>query len=95
VKLNVAFPLYRDRLSAGIEFQYSSAVRTLGGAMADDFLIGNFTVTALQLPGGVELSASVYNAFDARYGYPGAEDHAQDVLFQEGRNLRLKLSCRF
>jgi len=38
---------------------------------------------------------SVYNLFDTRYGYPGAEDHLQDVLPQEGRSLRFRLSRRF
>jgi outer membrane receptor for ferrienterochelin and colicins len=94
-KINVSFPLFKDRLTGGLELQYHSSVRTLAGKKADDFLLGNFTLTALRLPAGFEASASIYNLFNTRYGYPGAEDHAQDVLLQEGRSLRLKLSCRF
>ena len=94
-KLNVAFPVYRDRLTAGLELQYHSSVRTLAGKSADPFLIGNLTLTAVRLPGGFEASASIYNLFNTSYGYPGAEDHAQDILLQEGRSFRVKLSYRF
>jgi iron complex outermembrane receptor protein len=38
---------------------------------------------------------SAYNLFDTHYGYPGAEDHVQDVLPQEGRSVRLKLTYSF
>jgi len=94
-KLNLAIPMYKDRLTGGLELQYQSAVSTLAGASAHGFLIGNFTITARRLPAGLELSASVYNLLNTSYGYPGAEDHVQDVLAQEGRTFWLKLSRRF
>lgn len=94
-KLNVTFPIYKDRLTSGLELQYNGAVRTLRGATAGDFLLGNFTLAAHRLPGGCELSASVYNIFNERYGYPGAGDHDQDVILQEGRTVRVRVKVRF
>jgi len=42
-----------------------------------------------------EASVSVYNLFDYRYGDPASLEHVQDVIQQDGRNFRLKLSYRF
>ena len=94
-KLNLISPLYRDKLFAGLEMQYHSVVRTLAGSQTDDFLIANFTLLAQRLMDGLELSASVYNLLDTQYAYPGAEDHLQDVLVQDGRSFRVKLTYRF
>jgi iron complex outermembrane receptor protein len=44
---------------------------------------------------GLELSASIYNLFDTKYGYPGGDEHVQDVLYQDGRTFRLKLTYTF
>lgn len=84
-----------DRFSAGLEFQYHGTVRTLAGRTAPDFLIGNLTLIARQLPGGLEVSASVYNLFNTGSSYPGAEDHAQDLLPQPGRTFNFKAACKF
>ncbi len=94
-KLNLNLPLYPDRLFAGLELQYQGRVRTLAGRRADDFLIANLTLFSGEFIKGLELSASIYNLFDTRYGYPGAEDHLQDVLRQDARSFRMKLTYRF
>jgi outer membrane receptor for ferrienterochelin and colicins len=57
--------------------------------------VGNVTVATRNIGRGWNSTFSVYNLFDTSYGYPGAEDHAQDALPQEGRIYRLKLSHRF
>lgn len=94
-KLGLIVPLAHERVTAGLELQYEGSVRTLSGGRASSFTLGNLTITARRLAPGLDLSASVYNLFDARYGYPGAEDHAQETLPQEGRNLRVELRYRF
>jgi outer membrane receptor for ferrienterochelin and colicins len=94
-KFNLIWPLIKERLVAGLELQYHGTVRTLSGATARDFLVGNLTFTSHGLVRGLELSASVYNLADTRYGYPGSEDHTQDVLPQLGRSVRLKATYRF
>jgi len=94
-KLNLSAPLYRDKVYAGLELQYQGAVKTLAGNTESDFLTANFTLFSQQLVKNLEVSASVYNLFDTAYGYPGAEDHLQEVLQQDGRSFRVKLSYKF
>ncbi len=94
-KLNLLWPLAKERLTAGLELQYDGTVRTLAGATAGDFLLTNLTFTSRGIVPGLELSLSAYNLFDTRYAYPGAIDHIQDVLFQPGRSVRLKATYRF
>ena len=94
-KLNLSVPLYRDNLFAGFELQYNGAVRTLAGHRADDFVLANLTLFSREIVKGLEVSASVYNLFDTKYGYPGAEDHLQEVIQQDGRTFRVKLTYRF
>jgi outer membrane receptor for ferrienterochelin and colicins len=93
-KLNVGMPLGRG-FDAGLELQYHGAVGTLAGGRAAGFFIGNLHVSSGPLWQGSRLSAGLYNLFDARYGYPGAEDHLQDVIEQDGRTFRAELTWRF
>ncbi|MBI5774568.1 MAG: TonB-dependent receptor [Verrucomicrobia bacterium] len=94
-KLNVTAPLWRDRLFAGFELQYHNRVKTLAGNTAGSFWLANLTLFSHKLVEGVELSASLYNLFGTRYGYPGANEHLQDVIQQDGRSFRVKLTYRF
>jgi iron complex outermembrane receptor protein len=94
-KLNLSVPLYRDNFFASLELQYHGAVRTLRGGRADDFVTANLTLFSRELVEGLEVSASIYNLFDTKYGYPGAEDHLQEVIRQDGRTFRVKLTYRF
>lgn len=94
-KFNLIAPLYQGKLFAGLELQYNGQVRTLAGSRADDFVIANFTLFSQKIVQGLEMSASIYNLFDASYGYPGASEHLQDILRQDGRSFRFKLTYRF
>ena len=94
-KLNLVVPLVKDKLFTGVELQYASSVRTLANAHADDYWIANATLFSQKLMKGMDLSATVYNLFDKEYGYPGAAEHVQDVIPQDGRAFRVKLTYRF
>ena len=94
-KLKLRVPLVGDRLFTGVELRYTGARRTVRGGEADDYVVANFTVLAGQVADGLEVSASVYNVFDERYGHPGSEEHRQDIIEQDGRSFRLKLVYRF
>jgi iron complex outermembrane receptor protein len=94
-KLNLSLPLYKDRLSAGLELQYHGRVTTLDDRTVDDFVVANVTLLSQHVFKGLELSASLYNVFDTRYGYPGAEDHLQSVIEQNGRMVRVKAAYEF
>lgn len=95
VKLNLIAPLIGDRLSAGLEWQYESSRKTLAGEESDDFSLTNLTLFSENWVPGLELSAGVYNLFDEHYSHPGAEEHAQDLLEQDGRAFRVKLQYAF
>jgi iron complex outermembrane receptor protein len=80
---------------AGLELQYQSTVKTLAGRRADEFVTVNLTLFSKDIVKGLELSASVYNLFDTRYGFPGTGGHLQDTIGQDGRSVRVKLTYRF
>jgi outer membrane receptor protein involved in Fe transport len=94
VKLNAALPL-GSWASVGTELQYEGSVRTLAGNTAQDFTLANLSFQTAPRKNGLQLEASVYNVFDTRYAYPGAEDHLQDTITQDGRTFRIKLTRRF
>ncbi|MEC4723005.1 TonB-dependent receptor [Noviherbaspirillum sp. CPCC 100848] len=92
-KLNLTAPFYRS-WRAGLEAQYVSARRSLQGR-APSYWLGNLTVSSVRLAPGLEIGASLYNVFDRRYSDPGAEEHVQDLIAQNGRTFRVKLSYAF
>ena len=95
VKGNLTIPLYRDWLYLGIEEQFASRRKTLADRSADAFFLTNLTLFSQHILRGLEVSASVYNLFNSRYSDPGSEEHVQDLLRQDGRTFRLKLTYRF
>ncbi len=94
-KLNAAVPLLADKIFASGELQYYGDSRTLGGGIASGYWLANATLFSQKLIKGVELSVSVYNLFDRRYGHPAGSEHAQAVILQDGRTFRVKLTYRF
>lgn len=94
-KLNGSLPLWGDRLHTGLEFQYTGSRKTLAGGTANSHLLTNLTLLSEKLAKNLALSASIYNLFDKRYSDPGAQEHVQDLITQDGRSYRLKLSYRF
>jgi iron complex outermembrane receptor protein len=93
-KVNVALPLGRWA-SAGAEMQYQGSMRTLGGNTSRDFTLTNLTLQTASRKDSFQFEAGVYNLFDTHYAYPGAEDHVQDTIAQDGRTFRIKLTRRF
>ena len=94
-KLNLIAPLLAERLFAGLEYQYLSSRRTLTAADADAFSLVNLTLNAPDLWGGLSLSGSIYNLFDAHYGDVASEEHQQAEIPQDGRIFRVKAYFRF
>jgi iron complex outermembrane receptor protein len=95
VKCNVVAPLYRDKLFAGGELWYLSDRITLARERAGDAVVTNLTLSARNLFKGLELSATLYNLFDVDYGDPGSTEHRQDIIDQDGRTFRVKLTYAF
>jgi iron complex outermembrane receptor protein len=94
-KLRLVAPLSKDRLSAGMDAHYVRARGTLAGAEAKEYVLTNLTLLAPRLFQRFETSASVYNLFATKYGHPGSEEHAQDIIQQDGRSFRVKATLRF
>lgn len=94
-KVGLRLPLHRGGLFAGLDVQYSSSVKTRFGNRAPAFAVVNATLFSRELVENMELSATVYNLLDREYGYPGSTGHVQDVIPQDGRSFRLKLTYRF
>jgi outer membrane receptor protein involved in Fe transport len=95
VKAAMAWPLLAKRLTAGIDGWYLSSRTTRAGAQSGSAKVVNLTLRAPRIAGRLELTASVYNLFDERYADPGAPEHRQDLIIQDGRNCRLKVGFRF
>jgi outer membrane receptor for ferrienterochelin and colicins len=103
-KLNISVPLWREKIFAGIEFLYVSRRTTThltpigtaeAGSDAAGFGLINFTLFSQNLVKNLDLSASVYNLLDKRYGNPATPFHQQDIIEQDGRSFRVKLTYRF
>jgi iron complex outermembrane receptor protein len=94
-KLNLTVPLFRRRLLAGWETQYTSPRRTLAGNYLGGFPLANLTLLARNLGRHADLSLSLYNLFDKSYAVPGGYEHLQDALQQDGRSFRVKVGYRF
>jgi outer membrane receptor protein involved in Fe transport len=94
-KLNFTMPVLRGWANAGIEGQYTGSRLTIGDNHVGPYAIVNLTLLTRRIASGLEVSASVYNLFDKRYGDPGSEEHVQDVIQQDGRILRVSASYRF
>ena len=103
-KINLSVPLLREKVFAGLEFQYTSKRRTVHttqmgetvpGEDAAGFGIVNFTLFSQKLVKNLEFSASVYNLLNRKYGDPGTRFHQQDIIERDGISFRLKLAYRF
>lgn len=94
-KLNLTTPLIKNKLFVGFEGQYTSRRRTALGGEAKSFFISNVNLLAGQLAKRLDVSFGVYNVFNQRYGDPGSEEHRQNVIWQDGRTYRVKLTYRF
>jgi iron complex outermembrane receptor protein len=93
-KLVLSAPLGATGVRAGLDAQYVSRRKTIAGEVGG-CTIANLTFTHGGLAKGAELSLSLYNLFDKAYGDPGSVEHRQDVIAQDGRTVRLKLTYRF
>lgn len=94
-KINLIIPLLSEKIFMGIEEQYMSKRKTLAGNDAKSYYVTNLTVFSQNLMKNFEASASLSNLFDYEYGDPGSEEHIQDIIAQDGRSFRVKLTYRF
>ncbi len=107
-KLNLSVPVMHDKIFAGVEFQFASNRRslhstteasgqpiTVQGEEAASYGIVNLTLFSRNLIKNLEFSASLYNVLDRKYSDPASRFHVQDLIEQDGRSFRLKLTYRY
>ena len=103
-KGNVSVPLYKTKVFAGLEYQYTSdrntvytttTGETLPGAEAGGFGIVNFTLFTQNIIKNLQFSASIYNLLDRKYSDPASRFHQQSQIPQDGRTFRVKLAYQF
>lgn len=88
----VILPVVPQKLSAGLDLHFVGSTGTLSGKKTDPFVVTNVTLFTRRLYRQFEVSGSIYNLFNQRYGYPGGNEHVEDVIYQDGRNARLKIA---
>lgn len=94
-KLNLTVPLLRDKVFLGIEEQFTDRRKTRESRYVKAFFVTNLTLFSRNLLKNLELSATLYNLFDYSYGDPAGTTNVQDVIRQDGRVFRVKLTYRF
>ena len=94
-KANVAVPLWREKIFAGLELQAMSGRQTVQGNEVGAFWVANATLYSRELVKGLDFSASLYNLFDRKYSDPVSSDYVQDAIRQDGRSFRVKLTYKF
>jgi len=92
---NLLVPIFSRKTTAGLNLHYVSTRYSLAGTRVPGFITTNLTFFREQLFSGTDLSASFYNLFNVTYGYPGGPEHLEDILYQNGRTFRIKLSYTF
>lgn len=93
--MKLSVPLLPNELFASAEVNYVSRRTTMAGNHTPGYFLPNFTLFSQNMKQHWKVSASLYNAFNSRYGDPGAPEHVQDILWQDGRTFRLKLTYSF
>jgi iron complex outermembrane receptor protein len=94
-QLRLSRSFLRARVFADLGLRGMSARRTLAGGRAPGFVLADLSLRAPRLAGGLDVFLDVRNLLDTSYADPGAEDHLQDTLRQDGRTVRLGLRYRF
>jgi iron complex outermembrane receptor protein len=91
-KVGIQVPL--SGLFLGVEGQYVGERLTLGGEALPAFFMPNLAITSAD-DRQVALTVGLYNAFDRTYSDPGAEEHFQQSIRQDGRTLLARVRVAF
>jgi outer membrane receptor for ferrienterochelin and colicins len=92
---SLGVPVIKQKLFASMDLQYVSKRATLAGEYAPAYVVPNVTLFSRNLRKGWDISASLYNIFNEKFGDPAGAGLAEDVIYQDGRNFRIKVGYRF
>lgn len=93
IKGKLLIPLGSERYTAALEAHYVSSRFDVRGVEAGDYWIANVNLFAQPFGDQIDLSFGVYNLFDEEYVDPASSLPFQTE--QDGRTVRLQLTCRF
>ncbi|HMD87423.1 MAG TPA: TonB-dependent receptor [Terriglobia bacterium] len=94
VQANLSVPLFHRQLYASTDINYVSRRSTLHGNFAEAYAVPSFTLFSNAIKHW-DVSVSLYNAFNQRFGDPAGPDNPQDVIVQDGRNFRVRFAYHF
>lgn len=95
LQAGLSVPVIKQKLFASMDLQYISRLTALTGAYAPGYVVPNVTLFSRNLRKGWDISASLYNIFNNKFGDPGGAGLAENILYQDGRNFRVKIGYRF
>lgn len=96
-KGNLGVPLFTPNLFLAVEVQYLSR-RTPAESHQTDakaYTVVNASLYSRELLKGLEASAGICNLFGESYSDLGGTEHEQELLRQDGRTFRAKLTYKF
>ena len=77
------------------EFFYETGRKTLSGNKTGDVYLFNLGINSCKFLKHFEASLKARNLFNIKYYAPAGNEHAQDKLVQDSRNIYLKLTAHF
>lgn len=95
VQMELRSPILGTAATAAVDAQYMSARTTLLGNIAGSHVLTNVSLFAPRTFHRFDLSASLYNVFNARYGDPVSNGFVQDLIQQDGRSFRVRSTLHY
>ena len=92
---NLTVPVLRRALFLGADVHFVGPVQTLNGSFTRPFVVPGLTMTTREFRGGFSFLASVRNLTNTSYGYPGSDEHRQNIIIQDGRTFEAGLKYTF
>ena len=77
-----------------LDGRFTGERQTLYQGTTPGFALANITATTT-LSRSLDLQFGLYNALNQKYADPGAEEHLQRAIAQDGRTVRVRLMARF
>jgi outer membrane receptor for ferrienterochelin and colicins len=95
LKLNLSVPVWQDKLYTSLESQYVSGRTTTLDARISGYTFTNLIVFTRHFLPGIEFTGGIYNLFNEQYSDPASQPIAAQIVPQNGRNWRLRLTYEF
>ena len=94
-QINLTVPLVQKKIFAGFDLIYMSNRRTFTGYQSPGYVLPNLTLFSQRFLKGFEVSTTVYNLFNTNYGDPADGSHPEEIIYQNGRSIRIKVGYHF